>query len=124
MQRRPRPPSFYPPREKEAQPASFYAGKGKAVHEPPPPAGVAREQKPARPPKPPPPPRPAGYIAPWWHAILIFALLIACLLAYRNSFKSGWVLDNLYIIKYDPRTKADNWDDTIGQPGVKQIFQQ
>jgi len=45
------------------------------------------------------------------------------LLAYRNSFKSGWVLDNLYIIKYDPRTKADNWDDTIGQPGVKQIFQ-
>src|SRR5439155_7319098 len=59
-----------------------------------------------------------------WHAAVIGLLLIASFGAYSNSFQSGWTLDNLYIIKYDPRTKAQTWDDSANQPGIKEIFLQ
>jgi tetratricopeptide (TPR) repeat protein len=72
---------------------------------------------------------PQRIVGPEWHGAIAVGLLLLCLLAYANSFKSGWVLDNLYIIKYDPRTKATSWEDQVtaagtNQAGVKQIFLQ
>src|SRR5438045_9753182 len=52
------------------------------------------------------------------HVIVISALLLACFLSYCNSFKCGWTLDNLYIIKLDPRTKAISWQDRQGDPAA------
>src|SRR5438045_1085937 len=60
------------------------------------------------------------------HVAVITVLLLACFLTYCNSFKCGWTLDNLYIIKLDPRTKATTLEDRPGDPaapwGVNRIW--
>lgn len=81
------------------------------------------------------PSEPAGPLArrppfAWIGARHLFALSAAwvlVVLAFWNSFDSLWVLDNLYIIKYDPRTRAETWGDPPGDtllrtPGVKNYF--
>src|SRR4051812_24690191 len=59
-----------------------------------------------------------------WHFVVAAILLFLILAAYGNSFQSEWVLDNKYIIELDPRTKAVQWDDLPGKPGVRNIFTQ
>src|SRR5438552_19137072 len=100
---RPRPPAVYPPPPPPRQ-VQTYAGK--------PPAPRVR--------------RSGDDFAFFRHAAVISALLLACFLSYCNSFKCGWTLDNLYIIKLDPRTKAISWQDRQGDPaapwGVSRIW--
>lgn len=61
------------------------------------------------------------------HVLAMFVTYGLIGAAFWNSFESGWVLDNLYIIKYDPRTKANTWADPEGavpeiSPGVRNYF--
>jgi len=43
---------------------------------------------------------------PWaWKLFICGVLLFVVYLVYSNSFQSGWVLDNQFIIKLDPRNK-------------------
>ncbi len=63
------------------------------------------------------------------HLFALFAVWVLVVLAFWNSFDSTWVLDNLYIIKYDPRTRAETWDDPptdslLRSPGVMNYFMQ
>lgn len=68
----------------------------------------------------------------WQHFLSIFLVFVCVVAAFWNSIKlnpsgfDGWTLDNLYIIKYDPRHRATSWHDGPGamEPGVKQIFLQ
>ncbi len=56
--------------------------------------------------------------------VIIWAFIVA---AFWNSFQSQWVLDNLYIIKLDPRTRADSWKsapNNLIDPGAVEYFQQ
>src|SRR5207237_4455439 len=105
---RPRPPAVYPPPPPPRQVQTF-AGKAPA---PAPPRQPPRAEPPARAVS-------AGDdFAFFRHAAVISALLLACFLSYCNSFKCGWTLDNLYIIKLDPRTKAISWQDRQGDPAA------
>src|SRR5688500_632481 len=69
----------------------------------------------------------APYFVGWRHVVSVFVAYAFVLGAFWNSFESGWVLDNLYIIKYDPRTQATQWVsgfNAIAQPGVIEYFRQ
>ena len=49
----------------------------------------------------------SGPWAPWvGHLLRCVVLLLLVGIVYRNSFQSGWVLDNRSIIQLDPRNKA------------------
>lgn len=52
----------------------------------------------------------------WWernqrNCIACGVLLILVAIAYSNSFVSGWVLDNRYIIVDDPRLRSTSWEN-------------
>ena len=72
-----------------------------------------------------------GERAPYWVGLRHLASLIVLwgfvLAAFWNSFESGWVLDNLYIIKLDPRTQSQTWEsgpNPLTAPGVIEYFRQ
>ena len=49
---------------------------------------------------------------PWfWHLPGCLVLLLLVFLVYSNSFQSGWVLDNQFIIKLDPRIQQASWEN-------------
>ena len=49
---------------------------------------------------------------PWvWHVFGCVALLLMVYIVYSNSFQSGWVLDNQFVIKLDPRNKQASWEN-------------
>ena len=53
-----------------------------------------------------------GHAHPWvWHLPGCLVLLLLVFLVYSNSFQSGWVLDNQFIIKLDPRNKQASWEN-------------
>src|SRR4051794_21647037 len=45
------------------------------------------------------------------HLFVICFLFFSVALTYGNSFQSGWVLDNKYIIQLDPRNKQPTWEN-------------
>ena len=54
----------------------------------------------------PPGPQRLDRTRPWVrHLVRCIALMVMVLIVYSNSFQSGWVLDNRYIIQLDPRNK-------------------
>ncbi len=59
-----------------------------------------------------------------WNLIVAGILLLIVAVTYVNSFQSGWVLDNLYIIRSDPRMQATQWTTVSDHPGVREIFTQ
>ena len=72
-----------------------------------------------------------GERAPYWvglrHLLSLFVLWGFVLAAFWNSFESQWVLDNLYIIKLDPRTQSKQWEsgpNPLVAPGVIEYFRQ
>jgi tetratricopeptide (TPR) repeat protein len=49
---------------------------------------------------------------PWlWHAGRCAVLLLMVGIVYRNSFQSGFVLDNKFIVQQDPRNKEASWEN-------------
>src|SRR5436190_10618154 len=49
---------------------------------------------------------------PWvWHLARCAILLLLVGVVYRNSFQSGFVLDNRFIVQQDPRNKEASWEN-------------
>src|SRR4051812_15940467 len=59
-----------------------------------------------------------------WNLIVAGILLLIVAVTYVNSFQSGWVLDNLYIIRSDPRMQSTTWNTVGDKTGVQEIFRQ
>lgn len=50
--------------------------------------------------------------SPWfWHLFRCLVLSLLIYLPYSNSFRSGWVLDNRYIVQLDSRNKEASWEN-------------
>ncbi len=45
------------------------------------------------------------------HWLVVVCLFVIISILYSNSFQSGFVLDNEFIIQGDPRLRAANWEN-------------